>query len=236
MLDVILYNHFTFFELFIMAFVILMAIELLALYFYQVGFRFSELILLIAFPLFSYSSTLAMRPELVNIAIMEIHNKIIGFHIIGVGMPLIVSVKILAQKRLPFRETAMITGIVAIVTYLYTHFDPEIGIIVKFFAIPPMLAAAIAFVLRRDPRVHKYNTALMTYVCGTLGVLIGADVLHFHQILFWMPSEPVFISIGGAGLTDAIFLSGVIALLFDLIFTCQICDVFRDYLKVIKSG
>ncbi|MDI6888487.1 MAG: DUF1614 domain-containing protein [Methanocellales archaeon] len=219
-----------------MIFVILMAIELLALYFYQVGFTFSELILLIAFPLFSYSSTLAMRPELMNIAIMEIHNKVIGFHIIGVGMPLIVSVKILVQKRLPLGETALITGIVAIVASLYTHFDPEIGIIVRFFAIPPMLAAAIAFVLRRDPRIHKYNTALMTYVCGTLGMLIGADLFHFHQILLWIPNEPVFVSIGGAGLTDAIFLSGIIAILFDLIFTCQICNVLRDYLKFIKSG
>lgn len=236
MLGIIFYNDFTFLELFIMAFVILMAIELLALYFYQVGFTFSELILLIAFPLFSYSSTLAMRPELMNIAIMEIHNKIIGFNIIGVGIPLIVSVKILVQKRLPLREATLIIGIVAIVTSLYTHFDPEIGLIVRFFAIPPMLAAAIAFVLRRDPRVHKYNTALMTYVCGTLGVLVGADMLHFHQILFWMPNEPVFISIGGAGLIDAIFLSGVIALLFDLIFTCQVHNVLRDFLKVIKSG
>jgi len=236
MLDTILYNHFTFFELFVMAFVILMAIELLALYFYQVGFTFSELILLIAFPLFSYSSTLAMRPELMNIAIVEIHNKVIGFNIIGVGIPLIVSVKILVQKRLPLKETALITGIVAIVTSLYTHFDPETGLIVHFFAIPPMLAAATAFVLRMDPRVQKYNTALMTYVCGTLGVLIGADLFHLPQILLWMPSEPVFVSIGGAGLVDAIFLSGILALVFDLIFTCQVHNVFKDFLKVIKSG
>ncbi len=236
MLDIVFYNNLAFFELFILAFVILMAIELMALYFYKVGFTFSELILLIAFPLFSYSSTLAMRPELMNVALMEIHNKVIGFNIIGVGIPLIVSVKILVQKRLPLKETALITGIVAIVTSLYTHFDPGVGLIVHFFAIPPMLAAATAFVLRMDPRVHKYNTALMTYVCGTLGVLIGADLLHLHQILLWMPTEPVFISIGGAGLVDAIFLSGIIALVFDLIFTCQVHNVFKDLVEVIKSG
>ncbi|ATZ61596.2 MAG: DUF1614 domain-containing protein [Methanosarcinales archaeon Met12] len=208
--------------------------KLLALYFYQVGFRFSELVLLMAIPLFFY--ILPMENNLMNIPVIEVGNKLIGFNVIGLLIPLIVSAKILMQKRLPLREVALITTIVATVTYLYTNFDPDVGIIIYFFAIPPMLAAAIAFILKKDPRVNDYNTALMTYVCATLGILIGADVLYLYHILqWWRPDGAVFIIIGGAGVTDGIFLAGIIAVLFDLIFTCQEHNVVKDFVRMLKQ-
>jgi uncharacterized membrane protein len=52
--------------------------------------------------------------------------------------------------------------------------------------------------------------AVLAYIGGTLGVLIGADLLHLRDIgKTWAPVA----SIGGAGTFDGIFLSGFIAVL-----------------------
>lgn len=189
-----------------------------------------------AIPLFFY--ILPMENNLMNIPVIGVGNKVIGFNVIGLLIPLTVSTKILMQKRLPLREVALITIIVAAVTYFYTNFDPDVGIIIYFFAIPPMLAAAIAFVLKKDPRVNDYNTALMTYVCATLGILIGADVFYLYHILqWWEPDGAVFLIIGGAGVADAVFLAGIIAVFFDLIFTLhQEHNVVKDFIRMMKQG
>ena len=127
------------------------------------------------------------------------------------------------QKRLPLREVALITMIVATVTYFYTNFDPDVGIIIYFFA--------------KDPRVNDYNTALMTYVCATLGIL-GADVFYLYHVLqWWEPDGAVFLIIGGAGVADAVFLAGIIAVFFDLIFTLyQEHNVVKDFIRMMKQG
>jgi uncharacterized membrane protein len=48
------------------------------------------------------------------------------------------------------------------------------------------------------------------YVAGTLGTLIGADLLNLHKIKHL--NAPV-VSIGGAGTFDGIFLTGILAVL-----------------------
>jgi uncharacterized membrane protein len=48
----------------------------------------------------------------------------------------------------------------------------------------------------------------VAYVSGTLGTLIGTDLLNLGQVL---QGGGTFLSIGGAGVFDGIFLVGVIA-------------------------
>jgi uncharacterized membrane protein len=50
----------------------------------------------------------------------------------------------------------------------------------------------------------------MAYICGTLGVLIGADLMRLQDIR--RLGAPVA-SIGGAGTFDGIFLTGIVAVL-----------------------
>jgi uncharacterized membrane protein len=52
------------------------------------------------------------------------------------------------------------------------------------------------------------NAAPVAYVSGVLGVLIGADLLHLSAL---GTSGIQIISIGGAGVFDGIFLTGVVA-------------------------
>jgi len=52
------------------------------------------------------------------------------------------------------------------------------------------------------------NSAFLAFTSGTLGTLIGADLLNLSRI--GEISAPM-VSIGGAGTFDGIFLSGVLA-------------------------
>ena len=48
----------------------------------------------------------------------------------------------------------------------------------------------------------------VAYVAGSMGTLIGADLLNLHR--FAEIGAPV-VSIGGAGTFDGVFLTGIIA-------------------------
>ncbi len=70
--------------------------------------------------------------------------------------------------------------------------------------LPPILAALVGYIL--DP---QYAT-ILAYTSGTLGTLIGADLLNLKRIANL--GAPVA-SIGGAGTFDGIFLTGIIAVI-----------------------
>ena len=70
--------------------------------------------------------------------------------------------------------------------------------------IAPVAAAIIATLL--DPQ----QRAPLAYISGTLGVLIGADLLRLRDIR--KLGTPVA-SIGGAGSFDGVFLTGMLAVL-----------------------
>ena len=80
---------------------------------------------------------------------------------------------------------------------------PGVGIAVPMF-VPPIVTAVVAVLLARQ------HAAALAYVSGSLGTLIGADLLNLGAV----PGlgAPVA-SIGGAGTFDGIFLTGILAVL-----------------------
>jgi uncharacterized membrane protein len=92
---------------------------------------------------------------------------------------------------------------VALVTHAVAKPVKGIGIATPVF-IPPIAAAVVAFIL------FPGEPQIVAYVAGTLGTLIGADLLNLKKI----PTlgAPVA-SIGGAGTFDGVFLTGIIAVL-----------------------
>ena len=58
--------------------------------------------------------------------------------------------------------------------------------------------------------VARTNVAAVAYIGGSLGTLIGADLLNLSKVQGL--GAPV-VSIGGAGTFDGIFLTGIIAVL-----------------------
>ena len=80
---------------------------------------------------------------------------------------------------------------------------PGLGIALPIF-IPALVTGITALVLSRE------HAAQLAYIGGSLGTLIGADLLNLGNIAGI--GAPVA-SIGGAGTFDGIFLTGILAVL-----------------------
>ncbi len=80
---------------------------------------------------------------------------------------------------------------------------PGVGVTVPIF-VPPLVTAIVAMLLSRE------DAAPIAYVSGSLGTLIGADIMNLGDInAIGAPMA----SIGGAGTFDGIFVTGVLAVL-----------------------
>src|SRR5262249_25141104 len=115
--------------------------------------------------------------------------------------------RIIASFLLPkpqFWTTASVAvAVVAIACYLIAQPVPGIGIALPIFA-PALMTGIVAVLLSRE------HAAQLAYIGGSLGTLIGADLLNLGSI-FGL-GAPVM-SIGGAGTFDGIFLTGILAVL-----------------------
>jgi uncharacterized membrane protein len=95
---------------------------------------------------------------------------------------------------------------VTLITRLVARPVPGLGITTPFF-VPPLGAALAGTLLAGS---LPWIAPVIGYVSGTLGTLIGADLLLWRE--FPRLGARV-VSIGGAGTFDGIFLAGVIAAL-----------------------
>jgi uncharacterized membrane protein len=101
------------------------------------------------------------------------------------------------------------TAIMVFVTHRLARPVKGVGIAMPAF-IPPIFAALLSVIL-----AYK-DAPVLAYISGTLGTLIGADILNLGKIKNL--GAPVA-SIGGAGTFDGIFLSGIMAVLLSAILT-----------------
>jgi len=127
---------------------------------------------------------------------------ILAINVGGAVIPIFLSFYLLLRNRL-WTLGAVATAIVAFAVHQIARPIPGVGISVPTFA-PPLFAAAVALVLSRR------FAAPIAYIGGSIGVLIGADVMNLGRLRSL--GAPVA-SIGGAGAFDSIFLTGVIAVL-----------------------
>jgi uncharacterized membrane protein len=125
---------------------------------------------------------------------------LVAINVGGALIPALLSVYLLVRSRMWAR---MLVGVivVSLVVHSLASIVPGVGIVVPIF-VPPLVAAAVALVLafRRAPPV--------AYVSGSMGALIGADILNLGRVAEM--GAPV-VSIGGAGTFDGVFLTGIIA-------------------------
>ena len=105
--------------------------------------------------------------------------------------------------------TLLGVGIVTVATKLVARPVPGLGIATPFF-IPPLAALFAALILSLFAGGVPGAAVIIAYVSGTLGTLIGADLLNLDRIA---ELGAPMASIGGAGTFDGIFLSGIIAAL-----------------------
>lgn len=123
---------------------------------------------------------------------------------VGGGLiPLFFSAYLMKHNSFSFSDVVLGITIVTLISYLTSRPVHGIGIGMPIL-IAPICAALVAVMLNAEA------SAPLAYISGTLGVLIGADILRLKNIRqMGLP----FASIGGAGTFDGIFITGIVAVL-----------------------
>jgi len=138
---------------------------------------------------------------------------LIAINLGGAIIPLTISIYILTQ--LPptvnvYMKIALATTIISIAVNRLSRIIPGFGIAVPGF-IPPLITALTSIAISIIP--PKCNPAFIAYISGTLGTLIGADLMNINRIPELGAS---MVSIGGAGTFDGIYLTGIVAVALTL--------------------
>ena len=127
---------------------------------------------------------------------------VLAINVGGAVIPVAMSVYLLIRWQL-WWEGLLATAVVAAICYWLSSPVPGVGIAVPVF-VPVIATTIIALVLSRK------HAAPLAYIAGSLGTLIGADLMNFDKLSGL--NAPIA-SIGGAGTFDGIFLTGIAAVL-----------------------
>ena len=138
---------------------------------------------------------------------------VLAVNVGGALVPVLISLYLLVKSVTMTGSFATaglaVTGVVlvGIMAHLTSRVIPGLGIVTPIF-IPPLAALACGIVLSLLFRGGVMAAPVIAFTSGTLGVLVGADLLNLDRI---SDMGAPMVSIGGAGTFDGIFLAGVIA-------------------------
>lgn len=128
---------------------------------------------------------------------------LIAINIGGAVIPVIISGFLMFRANLA--DVVLGVAVMSILIHMIARPVRGLGIAVPAL-LPPLMSAAVALLLAPQAQ----DAPIIAYISGTLGSLIGADILNLKKI----PElgTPIA-SIGGAGTFDGIFLTGIISVL-----------------------
>ena len=129
-------------------------------------------------------------------------STIIAMNVGGALIPTLMSLYLWISHRLWLRG-GVATAVVAAVCYWLSQPVRGIGIAEPVF-VPAVTCGIVALILARE------HAAPLAYISGSLGTLIGADLLNLGAVRGL--GAPIA-SIGGAGTFDGIFLIGIVSVL-----------------------
>src|SRR2546428_1895806 len=197
--------------------IVMVELRILAYAYRKIGVRpryvFAVLVLSLVgsyvnIPLYSVRVPRLVAPEAVTIygrtyvvpPAIEAGATVVAINVGGALLPILLSLYLFFRLRMYVR---MLVGVavVALIVHKLAYIVPGVGIAVPML-IPPLAAVAVGLLLafRRAPPV--------AYVAGSMGTLIGADVMNLGRIA---ELGAPMVSIGGAGDLDGGFLTGMIA-------------------------
>ncbi len=127
---------------------------------------------------------------------------VLAVNVGGAVIPTVMSIYLVLRYQLWLRAAIAVIVIALVIHALATPVR-GVGIAVPVF-VPVVATAIIAFILSRE------YAAPLAYIGGSMGTLIGADLMNLGNI--GALGAPVA-SIGGAGTFDGIFLTGILAVL-----------------------
>lgn len=130
-------------------------------------------------------------------------STIVMVNVGGCVVPTAFCLYLLVHHPLNLFHVTLAVAAVTLLCFKTTRSVPGIGLGAPMFLAP--LTAALASIT-----LDSANAAPLAFISGTLGVLIGADLLHLADI---RRLGTPYASIGGAGSFDGIFISGLVAVL-----------------------
>ena len=142
--------------------------------------------------------------ELMARALQKFNGQtIIAVNTGGCLIPLMFSYYLIHFNQIDGFKIVIATIIVTAICRWASRPIPGVGIGMPIFVAP--IAAAITAI-----GIDPAHSAPLAYICGTLGVLIGADLLRLKDMRkMGVPMA----SIGGVGTFDGIFITGIVAVL-----------------------
>jgi uncharacterized membrane protein len=129
-------------------------------------------------------------------------STILAVNVGGAVIPAVMSTYLVLRYQLWIRA-AIATGVIAAIVHASAMPVPGMGIAVPVF-VPVVATAILALLLSRE------YAAPLAYIGGSMGTLLGADLLNLDKI--GGLGAPIA-SIGGAGTFDGVFLTGILAVL-----------------------
>ncbi|WP_050419856.1 DUF1614 domain-containing protein [Bradyrhizobium tropiciagri] len=129
-------------------------------------------------------------------------STILAVNVGGAVIPAVMSAYLMLRYQLWLRA-AIATIVIAAIVHASATPVRGMGIAVPVF-VPVVATAILALLLSRE------YAAPLAYIGGSMGTLLGADLLNLDKI--GSLGAPIA-SIGGAGTFDGIFLTGILAVL-----------------------
>ncbi|HME42186.1 MAG TPA: DUF1614 domain-containing protein [Syntrophorhabdales bacterium] len=188
-----------------------------------VGRRYMFALLILSFlgsyvniPIFQLPAHKVASGEMVNFfgmlyvvpVVRDWPGTIVAVNLGGAVIPTFLSIYLMVKNRL-YRSGLVAVAIVTFFVHLMAYPVPGVGIAIPVF-IPPLIATVIALFLSRQ------YAAPLAYMAGSLGTLLGADILNLERVQAL--GAPVA-SIGGAGTFDGIFMTGILSVLMASLMT-----------------
>ncbi len=127
---------------------------------------------------------------------------VIAINVGGAVIPTLLSLYLIVKNGL-WVPSLVAVAVVAAIVHALARPVRGVGIAVPGL-VPPLVAATTALAMSRG------SAPALAYVAGSLGTLIGADLLNLGHLRGL--GAPIA-SIGGAGTFDGIFMSGILAVL-----------------------
>ncbi len=134
--------------------------------------------------------------------VQEWQKTIIAVNVGGAIIPTLLSFYLMVKNGI-YIQALIGVAIVAVIVHWKARPIPGVGIVIPIF-IPPIVAVGTALLLS-GPFAPS-----LAYIIGSLGTLIGADLLNLNKI---QGLDAPVASIGGAGTFDGIFMTGILAVL-----------------------
>jgi uncharacterized membrane protein len=170
--------------------------------FESVGFRFHQAALV---------TIGALLGGLINIPVIPVGEAIIAINLGGAIIPLFVTFEMIIRRWIALQKAILSIFFVSIIAYAFATPVPGVGITMPIYT-APLAGAAAGLVLARGCRTAPG----LAYAGGTMGTLIGADLFNLADpavLASLTGSGAAMLSIGGAGIFDGIFITGVLAVL-----------------------